>query len=62
MNAPTFQENNARRAKILVQEGQLSRAAQALVSLGMVWDSKGALLKMLDKPQCRAYQDPGGGP
>ena len=32
-----------------MQEGQLSRAAQALVSLGMVWDSKGALQEMLDK-------------
>ena len=32
-----------------MQEGQLSRAAQALVSLGMEWDSKGAIHEMLEK-------------
>ena len=44
--APTLQENNARRARTLVQEGQLSRAASALVSLGMDLDSEETLLEM----------------
>ena len=32
---PTQEERNARRAATLIQEGQLSRAARALVSCGM---------------------------
>ena len=46
---PTLQESNARRAKTLAQEGQLSRAAQALVSLGMESDSAAALAEMREK-------------
>ena len=46
---PTLEESNARRAKMLAQEGQLSRAAQALVSIGMESDSAAALAEMEDK-------------
>ena len=45
----TLEENNARQAKTLAQEGQLSRAAQALVSLGMEGDMAAALQEMREK-------------
>ena len=47
--APTLQESNACRARMLVQERHLSRAARALVSLGLDVDSGEALQEMWSK-------------
>lgn len=46
---PSQEERNARRCATLVQEGQLSRAARALVSRGMDQTSAQALQEMVDK-------------
>ena len=46
---PTQEERNARRAATLIQEGQLSRAARALVSRGMDQSSAQAMQEMMDK-------------
>ena len=46
---PTQEERNAWRAATLIQEGQLSRAARALVSRGMDQSSAEALQEMVDK-------------
>ena len=47
--ALSLSESNARRACTLVQEGQLARAAQALVSLGIERDAGASLQEMQDK-------------
>ena len=43
------EKRNAQRAASLIQEGQLSRAAKALVSLGLDQDSEEALRQMQEK-------------
>ena len=44
-----LKENNARRARILASEGDLSRACSALTSLGMAEDSAAVLSKLQEK-------------
>ena len=55
----TQEERNARRAKVLLQENQLARAARALVSRGVDQSSAAARMEMEVKhPQVRLVEPP----
>ena len=62
----TLSDNNARRARTIIQEGQRLSAAQALISLGME-DALAAVLEMclenpLADPPRDMEEDPTSGP